>query len=253
MTAREFWEALIAWSPSDRERSADGLVFGDPDREVRTVAVSLLATPRVLARAGEIGADLLLVHEPTIHGGVIPQDDPVMEAKRRLLAECGLPIYRFHDYAHFTAIDKINAGVLDRLGWEGSFDGQKRFTLRAPRPLSALIPDIGERLGLCHLRYMGAPALTVRTVACLFGAWGERNVYEQFADPEVDLVLAGEVAEWAVCEYVRDAGELGVPKGLLLLGHMGSERAGMEWIADRIPEVIPAVRTVYLDCGETYS
>lgn len=252
MKASEFWERLTAWSPLDRETHADGLVLGDPDREVGTVAVSLLATPRVIAAAQEAGADLLLVHEPVIHGGVIPPDDPIMRKKRRLLEAADLPVYRFHDYSHFTAVDKINTGVLDRFGWEGVFDGQKLFTLRAPVAAAVLLADIRERLGLQNLRYIGKEELTVRTVACLFGAWGERNVYDYFRREEVDLVLAGEVSEWAVCEYVRDAVELGAPKGLLLLGHMGSERAGMAWIADRIREEL-GVRTVYLDCGETYS
>ena len=251
MRVAEFWERLTAWSPLDRERSADGLVFGDPEREVGLVAVSLLATPRVLRAAKAAGADMLLVHEPTVHGGVIAGDDPVMAEKRRLLAELDLPICRFHDHSHFTAVDKINTGVLDRLGWEGEFDGQKIFTLRTPREVSMLILDLGEKLGLRHLRYVGAPALTVRTVACLFGAWGEGRVYEYLRRPDVDLVIAGEVAEWAVCEYVRDAGELGFPKGLLLPGHMGSEKAGMAWIADRIREEL-GVPTLYLDSGETF-
>ncbi len=251
MTASEFWERLVAWSPLNRENRSDGRVFGDPDREVGTVAVSLLATPHVLAAAREAGADMLLVHEPTLHGGVISGDDPVMAEKRKLLELLDLPIYRFHDHAHFTALDKINAGVLARLGWEGEFDGQKLFTLPAPRPLAELLGELEERLGLRHLRYMGGCPLTVKRVACLFGAWGESLVYEYLRRPDVDLVLAGEVAEWAVCEYVRDAGQLGVPKGLLLLGHMGSERAGMEWIADRIREEL-GVPTVYIDCEETY-
>ena len=58
MKASEFWERLTAWSPIDRENRSDGLVFGAPDREVGRVAVSLLATPRVLAAAEEGGADL---------------------------------------------------------------------------------------------------------------------------------------------------------------------------------------------------
>ena len=251
MKASEFWERLTAWSPIDRENRSDGLVFGAPDREVGRVAVSLLATPRVLAAAEEGGADLLLVHEPTFHGGVVPADDPVMAKKRALIERIGIPIYRFHDHSHFTALDKINAGVLDRLGWEGVFDGQKLFTLRASRPLGELIAEIGERLSLSHLRYIGAEGITVRTVACLFGAWGESRIYEYFNHPEVDLVLAGEAIEYAVCEYIRDAGELGVPKGLLLLGHMGSEKAGMDWIADRIREEL-LLETFYIDCGETY-
>lgn len=252
MTAAELFARLVAWSPIDRENRSDGLVLGDPDRKVLRVAVSLLATPRVIEAAVAGGADLLLVHEPVLHGGAVAADDPYMAKKREMLEKSGLSVYRFHDHSHFTRTDKINTGVLRRLGWEGEFDGQKLFTFKTPRPLASVIAEIRERLGLTHLRYVGAPDITVGTVACLFGAWGESNVYRYFRHPGVDLVLAGEAIEYAICEYVRDAAELGARRGLLLLGHMGSERAGMEYVADHIRSEM-GVDAFYLDCGETHS
>ena len=44
-------------------------------------------------------------------------------------------------------------------------------------------------------------------------------------------LIVGEACEYSICEYVRDAAQLGTDKGLLLLGHMGSEKAGMENLA----------------------
>ena len=253
MKIRDLVAWLESWSPLDRENRSDGMVYGDPDREVGTVAVSLLATPRVLREAAAAGASLLLVHEPTVHGGVIPADDPYMQKKRALLEEADIPVYRFHDHSHFTALDKINLGVLGRLGWEGTFDGRATFTLRAPLPLEDILRDVRERLGLHHLRYIGPRGLAVRTVATLFGAWGERTIYDHLRREEVDLVLAGEACEWSLCEYVRDAVELGMPRGLLLLGHMGSEREGMAFVAEELRRAHPALNVLYLDCGETYT
>lgn len=252
MKARELFAWLEAWSPADREPRSDGLVFGDPEREVETVAVSMLATPHVLLAARECGASMLLVHEPTIHTGVIPEDDAVMRRKRAMLEKTGIPVYRFHDHSHFTAVDKINRGVLRRLGWQGYFDGHFRFSFSLERTGEELIAEIGERLGLSHLRYIGPTGLRVRTVATLFGAWGERKIYDCLNDDGIDLVLAGEACEWSLCEWARDAVELGMRRGLLLLGHMGSEREGMAYIADEIAAAHPALRVVYLDAGETY-
>lgn len=251
MTARELYERLTVWSPIDREKHGDGLVFGDGDREVRTVAVTLIATPEVLRRAGELGADMVLTHEPTFHG-IAPEGDAVMAQKRTLCEKIGIPIYRLHDHMHFTAVDKINLGVLSRLSLDGEFDGQKTFTLKAPMALDALAAQIGERLDLHHLRYVGRAGITVRTLSLLFGAWGDARILSEFSRPEVDLVIAGEATEYSICEYIRDAAELGADKGLLLLGHMGSERAGMEYLADHINETMEDVRAVYLDCGEVY-
>ena len=251
MKARELYERLCAWSPIDREKHGDGLVLGDGERTVRTVAVTLIATPAVLRRAAELGADMILTHEPTFHG-VAPEGDRVMAKKRALCDSLGVPIYRLHDHMHFTATDKINLGVLSRLSLDGEFDGQKAFTLGEPMAADALIEHICTRLFLRHPRYIGKKDLTVRTLSLLFGAWGDGRIVSEFCRPEVDLVIAGEATEYSSCEYIRDAVELGVPRGLLLLGHMGSEKAGMEYLTDHINETIGDVRAVYIDCGEVY-
>ena len=253
MKVAEIIAWLEAWSPIERENRSDALLYGDPDREVQTVAVSLLATPHVLRAAKEAGASMLLVHEPVLHSGVIPADDPVMAQKRAMIEEFDIPIYRFHDHAHFTPFDKINCGVLRRLGWEGEFDGGKRFTFARPTPIAEVIDTVRHSLSLRHLRYIGPPSLTVRRVATLFGAWGERNIYDALLCEDVDLVLAGEACEWSLCEYARDAVELGRPRGLLLMGHMGSESAGMLYIADALAAAHPTLSLVRLECGETFS
>ena len=218
-----------------------------------TAKVRLADRVVVLAQNANGRADLLLVHEPTFHGGDVPADDPIMAKKRALIEKLGIPIYRFHDHSHFTRTDKINTGVLRRLGWEGEFDGQKTLTLAEPMAVDALISLIGERLGLRHLRYIGKAGLSVRTLSLLFGAWGDARQIAEFNRPEVDLVLAGEACEYSICEYARDAAELGADKGLLLLGHMGSEKAGMEYLTDYINEAMEDVRAVYIDCGEVYN
>ena len=252
MTARELYERLTAWSPIDGQNRSDGLVFGDGEKPVRTVAVTLIATPTVLEAARALGADMILTHEPTFHP-IAGEGDAVMAQKRALCEEIGIPIYRFHDHMHFTAIDKINLGVLSRLGLDGEFDGQKTFTLTAPMALDTLIAHIAERLDLHHPRYIGMPGITVRTLSLLFGAWGDERQISEFRRPEVDLVIAGEACEYSICEYVRDAAQLGTDKGLLLLGHMGSEKAGMEDLTDYINNEVEDVRAVYIDCGEVYN
>ena len=252
MTAKEFYERLTAWSPINTQNRSDGHVFGDAERTVRTVAVTLIATPEVIRRAESLGADMILTHEPTFHA-LAGDGDAMMAAKRALCEAVGIPIFRLHDHMHFTKVDKINLGVLSRLGLDGDFDGQKTLTLTEPMAVDALIALIGERLGLRHLRYIGKDGLSVRTLSLLFGAWGDARQIAEFRRPEVDLVLAGEACEYSICEYARDAAQLGADKGLLLLGHMGSEKAGMEYLTDYINESMEDVRAVYIDCGEVYN
>ena len=250
-TAKEIFEILCKWSPLERETTGDGLVFGDFDRPVRTVAVTIIASPDVIRKAMEVGADMILTHEPTFHA-VAGEGDTITAQKRALCEAAGIPIVRLHDYMHFTEIDKINLGVMSRVSLEGEFDGQKTFTLKTPMTAEDFIARLGKDLGLRHIRYIGKGDIPIKTVSLLFGAWGDSRIYSEFSRPEIDLVLIGEGCEYNICEYVRDAVELGVQKGLVLLGHMGSEKAGMEYLADYINENIDTVRALYIDSGEVY-
>lgn len=252
MTANEIYGRLCEWSPMERDKTCDGLVFGDGEREVKTVAVTIIASPAVIRRARELGADMILTHEPTFATALAGEGDPIVTAKRALCEEVGIPILRLHDHMHFTDVDKINLGVLSRIGLAGDFDGQKTFTLREPMTAAALITLICERLALRHPRYIGDPDRPVRTLSLLFGAWGDARILSELSRPEVDLAIIGEGCEYSICEYVRDAVELGAPKGLLILGHMGSEKAGMEYLADKMNELMPDLRAVYIDAGEVY-
>ena len=253
MTANEIYQRLCDASPMERDKTCDGLVLGDGEREVGTVAVTIIASPSVIRRAREIGADMILTHEPTLQTALAGAEDDVVAAKRALCEEADLPIVRFHDHMHFGKVDTINLGVLSRIGLEGEFDGQKTFTLKNPMPAEALIGEIADRLSLRHARYIGPQGLPVRTLSLLFGAWGDARIHSEFSRPGVDLVIIGEGCEYSVCEYVRDAVELGVPKGLLILGHMGSEKAGMEYLATTMGDLLPDLRIVYLDAGEVYN
>ena len=252
-TANEIYQKLCTWSQMTRETTGDGLVLGDGEREVHTVAVTIIASPRVIRLARDMGADMILTHEPTLQTALAGEEDSVVAAKRALCEEVNIPILRFHDHMHFTEVDKINLGVLSRLGLEGDFDGQKTFTLATPMPASQLITHICDRLSLRHPRYIGQADLPVRTLSLLFGAWGDARIHAEFSRPEVDLAIIGEGCEYSLCEYVRDAVELGAPKGLLILGHMGSEKAGMEYLTDQLNILFPNVRAVYIDAGEVYN
>ena len=76
------------------------------------------------SRALELGANFIITHEPTFynhedHTGWL-EDDPVYRAKRRLLDESGLAVWRFHDQWHMYPGDGIISAVATSLGWQDS-------------------------------------------------------------------------------------------------------------------------------------
>ena len=67
---------------------------------------------------------------------------------------------------------------------------------------------------------------------------------------DCDLFITGEVGEVKVLEYVRDMCFFGNKKAVLVLGHFGSEYAGMRLLADTLRE--KGIDAEYLHGGEVY-
>ena len=259
MLISEIMEALFKWSPINRENRSDIPVYGDVSRDVSKVAVCMIATPEVLRRAAAIGAEFLITHEPTLHNSITRymdeetyNADPVYLAKRKLILELDIPVFRFHDHSHFTQVDKIHTGFVKKLGLKGEFDGMRTLTLSEEMTVDQIEQAISERLDLKHIRFVGQRNKVVRTISLCAGSWGEKCLYEQLNRPEIDLVICGEIVEWSICEYVRDSAQLGIDKSLFVLGHMSSERSGMEYVCEYINENIQGVTAFYIECGEVY-
>ena len=253
-------DKLFKWSPINRENRSDIPVYGDMEKDVKSIVVCLIATPDVLRRAHEMGADYILTHEPTFHDiikGFKDEEaflkDDVAVMKRALIEKYDIPIYRFHDYSHFSDTDKIHAGFVKKLGLKGEFDGLRKFTLETPLTIDELEKELANKLDLKHIRFVGERNKTVKTISLCAGSWGNLTLYDQLNREGIDCVLCGEICEWSILEYVRDAAQLGIDKALFVLGHMSSERSGMEYVAQYINENIDGVTATYIDCEEVYN
>ena len=243
----------------DFDHTCDTCKAGDPEADVTKVAVTMFATPEVIRQAAKWGAQLLITHEPTYH--TIPEDtfssDKVDTEKRILLEGAGMVLFRFHDHPHFTSPDIISAGELEKMGLEGALEYTDifdcvRIHLKTPMTPVELARSIERRLGIRHVRICGARDLPCQVVSGMFGAPGN-IVLEELQRPESQIVLVGETCEWLIGEYARDAAQLGLKKALLIMGHVGSERDGMEYTARLLKERHPQLDVKYFDCGEVYT
>lgn len=156
MNARELMEELFARADEPVRDTVDTCKAGDPERALRRVATCFIATPEVIRAAGDWGADLLITHEPTYyehrdHLGAIP-DDPVMQAKKRLLEGTGMTVYRLHDHMHASTPDGIIEGELHALPWDCAHDGHFAVTLREPRTARQVAADLEKHWGLRRVR-----------------------------------------------------------------------------------------------------
>ena len=64
------------------------------------------------------------------------------------------------------------------------------------------------------------------------------------------MFITGEVGEVCICEYIRDAEYYGENKSVMLLGHFGSEFAGMRYLAEKLNETL--IPTQFFEFGEVY-
>lgn len=237
------------------EHTCDTVKSGDPEREITKAAFTMFATPAVVRAASEWGAQLLMVHEPTYYNHMDHKSDyKIAEKKEKLIADSGIVIARLHDYAHSFEPDLIFEGQTEYLGLPGTrekgrYFGVNRFILDEEITAAELAAAIEKNWNIRHVRLVGDPETKGRNIGCCFGTPGHVGTMVE----ENEFVITGEICEWAEGEMVRDCAELGIPKALLVVGHIGSERCGMRLLADKTAEAFPQIECRYFECGEVFT
>lgn len=235
----------------------------------------------MIRETARLGANLLIVHEPTFYTS---QDGPgwfedfpneVYEEKKKLLDEAGIAIWRDHDHMHCHNPDGIFTGVLKYLGWEkqavvdrntGCF---AHFLVEVPEmTVEELCRHLMRSIGMNGVRYIGRPQDKIRSIALvghLFpsdyglkhrdGSPAEYSVQIiRTLEEKADVIIPGEIIDWTVLSYVRDAIQQGRTKAMINLGHLNWEELGMkyaqEWIGDLVEHRVPVT---YVPSEDMYS
>ncbi len=256
-TIQQVIDMIVAEIPNAPwEPTVDTIKSGDPSQPCTGIITTFLATQRVVNVAARHSLNLIITHEPTYYNHLDESDwldnDPVYQAKRRVLDEKNIVIWRFHDYWHAYRPDGIVTGVLKLLGWEGyALPGQPQICHIPQVKLSSLSLFMKQRFGAQRLRVMGNPDLECTRVGLLMGAVGGQRQIEMLRD--VDVLVAGEVREWETTEYVRDAVLQGTRDiGLIVVGHALSEEPGMKWLAEWLTPRVPGIRVVHQATGDPF-
>ena len=258
MKAYEIMNGLFSLAPVGKlENTCDTLKAGNPDAEVSRIAVTMFATPDVVREAHDWGAELLIVHEPTYYDHMDRhKDEKIENAKRKLIEDSGLTVYRYHDYPHAALPDIIDKGVMDAMGLDGEveyvdFQDLVRIKMNTPITSLKIARILEDKLGIRHPRICGARDIPCTKISVMPGTPG--GVFEELKSDGCEVLLTGEACEWALGEYARDAAQLGFSKSLIIMGHIGSERDGMKYTADILKKQYPEIEVRYIECGEVYS
>lgn len=240
-----------------REKTNDGLTFGNPAVRVTGIAVTLMPTVDVLRKAVAARANFVVALGPTFYtanDAAGPRaSDPVYLAKREWLVKEGLVVWRFDDHWAARQPGRASAALADAMGWSGRLQPGTRAIYRIPdTTLAVLAADVAARLqAKGGLRVVGRGDLAVRSVFVSAGGTDVTGADGVVANlPHADAVLTGEPREWEAVPYVRDTWTAGRPKGLVAVGRLVSEtphlRACAAWLASVIPDV-PASAVVVDD------
>ncbi len=266
MIIKDYMNALYNETDPCREhytKTCDCLKWGNDEQEVRKIAIAMFATPEVIRQAADWGANLLIVHEPVFQDhwdnpeeldkktGIQAQ---VIKAKRKLIENCGVAVYRFHDHPHYCVPDMISEGETAYWGLKGRWYKGDRyavngFELETPMTAEEIRRIISEKLNLKFTRIAGDPSTVCKKIGLCFGTPG--GIVEEIE--KNDLVVTGELCEWATGELIRDYVQLtNCKKAIIVMGHIGSERDGMRLLAEKLAEKHPDLPVQYFECGEVY-
>jgi len=257
MKAKEIMREIIGaeWEDNHSSWTVDRVKIGDPECNVTKIATCLTATPEVLKAASEWGAELLITHEPTFYNHVdeIDENSRLTKMKKALIERLGITIYRYHDSMHMAGVDLVNLDFIQKMGWKGDFDNDVYFVSHEPMEVRDIVEGIKKNLCLKHPRIVGKTEGKVTKIKLNLGHRGGDS-YREFAEgSDWEMVIGGELCEWADGEPVRDAAQFGEQKTLLILGHAGSEKSSMEALARDINGRFDGAEAKYFECGELYT
>lgn len=274
MTIQEVIDGIIRKTgvePIPEDRTCDRFITGDRNAEVRKIAVTFMATVDVIRQAKEEGVNFIITHEPTWFSGMDTTEwlegDPVYLQKKALLDEAGISIWRFHDHMHFAKEDGIYRGFEQEFGW-----GKYRMPYEEEEPgakelgpcyeipeirLRELCAFFKEKSEMQVVQIVGNPDMKVKRVGVLVGGGSlglgdETMPMKLVRDRNLDLVICGDITEWTLSAYIRDAAQLGMNRGMLVLGHERSEEPGMKHMPEWMRSITGDIEVKFIDAREPF-
>ncbi|MBN2500555.1 MAG: Nif3-like dinuclear metal center hexameric protein [Anaerolineales bacterium] len=263
MNVKEIVDAIIRECKTPPlEETCDLLITGDWENEVTGIATTFMATVDVIREAIANDANLIITHEPTFFTHSDKTDwleqDPVYLEKMRLIQEHAVNIWRFHDHMHMTDPDLIYVGLIKELGWEQYLDSIDKHCFTLPRTSVRELSDFLKRkLEVKISQIVGDIEGSAERVAVLVGGGSlglgrDEMPMELMRDRNLDVIVCGEILEWTLTSYVRDAAQLGMNKALIVLGHNRTEEVGMKYLPEWLQKIFPTLPISFVEAGEPF-
>ena len=255
------WELVnrIHSALGERHKDAmyEGIITGSDDDTVTGILVANEPSVEAIRLAISSGKNCILCREHPFYlfGEYLSvgladalADDPVLNAKRKLIEDNHLLIIRLASLWD-TARPKMFSGALAReLGWqpENEMSGDQSTTVYcniAETTLSDLATAASDHLKEKTLRIVGDPNLPIRRVAVLHGfSYPTLILSHALQDARVDCIVTGGTPEVDhSTTYIRDAITAGRNLGLVQIGYEKSDYPGAVELTKWLKSILPGM------------
>ena len=256
MKAIEINRHLNSLFPDTKEDTVDRVIYGDPDVEVEGIAVAWMPYAASLERAREMGANVLVTHEPTFYSHRDLDDDNAAgmketAEKRRWLDDAGMTVIRCHDV--WDALPEIGIPFawgaflgLNEVQHQERYYNIYRVPEQSAEKFARQVADRVKSLGQESVGFYGEADRTIRSVGVGTGCISQPfKLYELGADLAVsvdDIIRC-----WVAGERCEDTG-----RPLVVVNHCVSEEPGIVVLSDYLKEAYPGTAVTHMPQRCTY-
>ena len=108
------------------------------------------------------------------------------------------------------------------------------------------------------VKIVGNPEMSVERVTVLVGGGSlglgkEERSMQLMCKHNLDVAICGEITEWTLCAYIRDAAQMGMNKGMLVLGHERTEEWGMKHLLLWLKDIVGDIKISFIDSKEPFT
>ncbi len=254
-------------------KTRDKVLYGETDKECTGIVTTIYASPDVIRKAHELGANLIIAHEALLwnHGDhrewLEETQNKTYLAKKKLMDDYGITVWRFHDYIHSGIpykdgyIDGIFYGLAQETGWDDAIISEDisgavylECAPTTPREVAKLIR---EKWNLTGLKCIGnMDARVTRILICgHVSEGGDSNTLIKRVDKEdINLLLPLELIDFTLTEYIKDSAQLGFDRAIIAPGHFNIEEPGMKYMEKWMDKALPEkIQTTYVQAGDMYT
>jgi putative NIF3 family GTP cyclohydrolase 1 type 2 len=260
MKARELQEYLrtLAGDWMDWDTTVDGFEFGDPETEIKGIAIGWLSYTDSLKKAVALGCNVFITHEPsyyyfdrTSEGEVLLKFKGVRE-KKEFIEKNRLVVLRCHDLWDQLPPIGVTDSWGEQLGLGKSIAGTGYFrlykvdgktSLEVARDIARRVKELGQEA----VQFVGPGDKQVKTIVTGCGAWTPLREFIEEFNP--DMVVCTDDGS----RYCSDSGlatDMNIP--IVVLNHATSELPGIRKMAEHLQKKFPQIPIHYIPQTCTY-